>query len=210
MQGYTSYMNALRRIPFEEGPYFLFKNSAPIYVKNFFSTFTLFYAFDFMKDKASWMWRVILFIIVMIFFIILFVIFIISWVTCLISLAKSDLPLLHRIWHAPLPILSLSLPVKWSSFGPRIKGACALGMETTERPWAGSGVLFSKLDHEFSTNYFPGFFKNYFYNQFPWMFMTLMLADSLGIFSYWQVDMYSGAGTNSSEDNFSWFYQPCL
>jgi hypothetical protein len=35
------------------------------------------------------------------------------------------------------------------------------------------------------------------------MFITLMTADSLGIFSYWQVDMYSGAGTNSSEDNFS-------
>lgn len=57
--------------------------------------------------------------------------------------------------------------------------------------------------HEFSTNYYPGFFKNYFFNQFPWMFMTLMIGDSLGIFSYWQVDMYSGAGTNSSEDNFS-------
>jgi putative alpha-1,2-mannosidase len=30
-----------------------------------------------------------------------------------------------------------------------------------------------------------------------------VLADSLGIFSYWQVDMFSGAGTNSSEDTFS-------
>ena len=31
-----------------------------------------------------------------------------------------------------------------------------------------------------------------------------MVADSMGIFSYWQVDMYSGPGTNSSEDTFSW------
>lgn len=34
-RGYSSYFNALRRIPFEEGPYFLFKNSAPIYIRNF-------------------------------------------------------------------------------------------------------------------------------------------------------------------------------
>ena len=33
--------------------------------------------------------------------------------------------------------------------------------------------------------------------------MTLMMADSFGIFTYWQVDMYSGPGTNSSEDTFS-------
>jgi hypothetical protein len=27
-------------------------------MKNFLGTFTLFYTFDFVKDKASWMWRV--------------------------------------------------------------------------------------------------------------------------------------------------------
>jgi hypothetical protein len=27
-------------------------------MKNFLGTFTLFYTFDFTKDKASWMWRV--------------------------------------------------------------------------------------------------------------------------------------------------------
>lgn len=46
-RGYTSYWNALSRIPFEEGfffkinlyiiigPYYLFKNSFPIYMRNF-------------------------------------------------------------------------------------------------------------------------------------------------------------------------------
>jgi len=35
-KGYKSYFNALIRIPFEEGPYFLFKNSFPLYARNFF------------------------------------------------------------------------------------------------------------------------------------------------------------------------------
>ena len=33
------------------------------------------------------------------------------------------------------------------------------------------------LDHDFTTNYYPGFLKNYFMRQFPWMFTTLYLAD---------------------------------
>lgn len=35
-RGYSSYWSALLRIPFEEGPYFLFKNSFPIIMRNFF------------------------------------------------------------------------------------------------------------------------------------------------------------------------------
>ena len=34
-RGYTSYFNALLRIPFEEGPYYLMRNSFPIYFRNF-------------------------------------------------------------------------------------------------------------------------------------------------------------------------------
>lgn len=40
------------RIPFEEGPYFLFKNSFPIIAKNFLQTLTLFYSYDWIKDKV--------------------------------------------------------------------------------------------------------------------------------------------------------------
>ena len=35
-KGYTSYWNALKRIPMEEGPYFLYKNSFPLFIRNFF------------------------------------------------------------------------------------------------------------------------------------------------------------------------------
>lgn len=57
-RGYSSYLSALVRIPFEEGPYFLLKNSAPMIIRNFFQTLTLFYMYDFLKDKASFAWRV--------------------------------------------------------------------------------------------------------------------------------------------------------
>ncbi len=52
-RNYTSYFNALRRIPFEEGPYFLFKNCFPLLMKNFFQTLTLMYTYDYLKDKLG-------------------------------------------------------------------------------------------------------------------------------------------------------------
>lgn len=50
-RGYKSYFNALRRIPFEEGPYYLFKNCFPFLMRNFFQTATMYYTYDFLKDK---------------------------------------------------------------------------------------------------------------------------------------------------------------
>ena len=32
--------------------------------------------------------------------------------------------------------------------------------------------------------------------------MTLLLADKLGIFRQWKIDIFSGAGDNSNEDSF--------
>jgi solute carrier family 25 oxoglutarate transporter 11 len=52
-KGYKSYFQALRRIPFEEGPYYLFKNTFPFIARNFFQTLTLFYSYDWLKDKLG-------------------------------------------------------------------------------------------------------------------------------------------------------------
>jgi solute carrier family 25 oxoglutarate transporter 11 len=57
-KGYTGYFNALARIPFEEGPYYLFKNSWPLFAKHFMSVFTPFLTFDWTIDKFSIMWRI--------------------------------------------------------------------------------------------------------------------------------------------------------
>jgi hypothetical protein len=54
-------------------------------------------------------------------------------------------------------------------------------------------------------NYFPGFFRNYFWHIAPqylislfrW-FLTTLLAEKFGIFQYWRIDIFSGAADNSA------------
>ena len=55
-KGYTSPLNALLRIPFEEGPYFLFKNGFPLAASHFlfFTTFCTVYTFE--KNKFFFLW----------------------------------------------------------------------------------------------------------------------------------------------------------
>ena len=36
------------------------------------------------------------------------------------------------------------------------------GMEIIEKQCHGFGVIMNNKDHEYSTNYYPGFFRNYF------------------------------------------------
>lgn len=172
-KNYSSYFNALRRIPFEEGPYYLFKNTSPFFVRNFFQTFTLFYTYDFLKDKCSWLWRIM------------------------------DTPYLpSRMFLAGFSTyLACALSYPWAvmtrelvDFWPKTKdGVCQFNGNYRK---AGVWLWY----HQYQSNLFPGFFNNYFWKQAPWMFITLMVADTMGIFSYWSVDMMSGPGTNSWED----------
>lgn len=175
-KGYKSYFNALRRIPFEEGPYYLFKNTSPLFLKNFFQTFTLFYTYDFLKDKCSWLWRIM------------------------------DTPYLpSKIFLASFSTYMACLfSYPWAvvvreavDFWPQTKN----GVSRFNGNYRKAGVWL--WYHDFGNNMFPGFFNNYFWKQAPWMMTTLLLADSLGIFSYWVVDQFSGAGTNSWEDIIS-------
>jgi len=46
----------------------------------------------------------------------------------------------------------------------------------------------------------------HFYFIFRW-FASILAADHLGIFSYWRVDILSGAGDNTNEDSDVWFYK---
>lgn len=57
-KGYKSFWDAFRRIPFEEGPYYLFKNTFPLFIKHTIGPFTAFYCYDWMIDKMSVLWRV--------------------------------------------------------------------------------------------------------------------------------------------------------
>jgi hypothetical protein len=52
---YTSSLNALRRLPFEEGPAFLFKNSLPSMAGTFFESIFLFYFTDYFLDWSRFL-----------------------------------------------------------------------------------------------------------------------------------------------------------
>lgn len=56
---------------------------------------------------------------------------------------------------------------------------------------------------DFYGSLFSGFYKNYFWNVFPSLFITVWLADSFGIFTYWYMDMFRSGATNTFEDAFS-------
>jgi len=56
--------------------------------------------------------------------------------------------------------------------------------------------------HEYTTNLFPGFIKNYVSRQGIQLFSLVYLADTFGMFSYNAQDYFSGPGTNSTEDTF--------
>lgn len=57
----------------------------------------------------------------------------------------------------------------------------------------------------FQTLFLESFPTVNFYNNERWFF-TILAADHLGIFSYWRVDILSGAGDNTNEDSDVWFY----
>lgn len=48
-------------------------------------------------------------------------------------------------------------------------------------------------------NCLSGFYTTYFFHKFPHTFLTLVIADKLGIFARWKVDFLGGPGDNSPE-----------
>lgn len=177
-RGYTSYFNALRRIPFEEGGYYLFKNTFPFIARNFFQTLTMFFSYDFLKDKLGGVtYRLTN-----------------NWPVDLTKFMAISLT----------TYLSCVFSFFWGNtireavdFWPKEKGGkCTFqGNYRKAATWL--------WYHDYSSNYFPGFMNNYFWRQAPWMFLTLWTADTFGIFNYWRMDPYSGAGSNTWEDVFS-------
>jgi len=176
-RGYTSYLNALRRIPFEEGPYFLFKNCFPLLMRNFFQTGTLFFTYDWLKDKLGG-----------------------------VLTRASDYPhalsksicgffavYLACVFSYPWAVTIREMVDLW----PKEKG----GVCTFQNNYRKAAIWL--WYHDFGSNYFPGFISNYFWRQAPWMAASLWIADSLGMFTYWSNDPYAGAGNNTWEDVFS-------
>jgi len=175
-KGYTSYLNALRRIPFEEGPYYLFKNSFPIIARNFMQTYTAFFAYDWLKDK-------------------------IGGVTTRISDFPFPVMKLMIGGLSTTMALIFSFPFYYTArevvdYWPKLANG--------KTPWEGNyrKAAVWLYYHNFGSNLFPGLFNNYFWRNFPWLFLTLWIGDRMGIFNYWRNDPYMGAGNNTWEDTF--------
>lgn len=176
-RGYKSYFNALRRIPFEEGPYYLFKNCFPFLMRNFFQTLTLFYTYDYLKDKFG-----------------------------TVTFRSGDWPywLTHGMISFISIYFACVFSYPWAvtiremvDFWPKEKG----GVCTFDNNYRKAAIWL--WYHDFGSNYFPGFFSNYVWRQAPWMAASLYMADKMGMFTYWSHDPYAGAGNNTWEDVFS-------
>ncbi|EGR29516.1 oxoglutarate malate translocator protein, putative [Ichthyophthirius multifiliis] len=172
-RGYSNYLSALFRIPLEEGPYYLFKNTSPLFLRNFFQTYTLLYTYDFLQDKMSFIWRV-------------------GEQSELVW--KGVIASLSTLF-ACLTSYPFMVAREMVDFWPKQNGVCPWnGNYRKASVWI--------YYHELSSNIFAGMFSNYFFKVAPSMFISLMLADKFGIFEYTVVDMFSGAGNNSWEDTF--------
>ena len=173
-KGYKSYFDALRRIPFEEGPYYLFKNSFPLYAKHILGPFTSFFSYDWLVDKLSVIWRTTDTPI---------------WPVklCCATIASY----LATVFTYPFVFAVKDMVDLW----PKKDGIDPFkGNYRSAASWLWYGPSWNIG--------FPGLFKRYFWHYFPLHLTTIMLADQFGMFSYWRIDIMAGASDNTSEDSY--------
>ena len=75
--------------------------------------------------------------------------------------------------------------------------------ETIEKPLHGSILVPQPgtSPSQVSSNTTSGTFSHCnFFSYFSWFF-TILAAEHLGIFSYWRIDVLSGAGDNTDEES---------
>lgn len=167
-------MSALRRIPFEEGPYYLFKNTFPLWIKHILVPFTAFYSYDWLLDKLSVIWRTT------------------NTPTLPIKVFCAGLSsYLAAVFSYPFVHAVRDMVDLW----PKKDGV---------DPWKGNYRKAAvTLWYGPSWNIgFAGLFKRYFWHVFPMWFTTLLLADHFGMFSYWRVDILCGPSDNTAEDSY--------
>lgn len=173
-KGYRSYFHALRRIPFEEGPYYLVKNSLPLYIKHTLGPFTSFYTYDWLVDKLSVIWR------------------------------TSNTPMFPvKLFCATLASYLGTVFVYPFAFGarhmvdfwPKKDGVDPFkGNYRKAITWLWYGPTWNIG--------FAGLFKKYFWHAFPLHLASILLADKFGMFSYWRIDIMSGPSDNTAEDSY--------
>lgn len=173
-KGYTSYFNTLRRIPFEEGPYYLFKNSFPLYAKHILGPFTAFFSYDWLIDKMSVMWRTTD-----------------NPILPIKMFCAGFASYLGAVFAYPFAVATKDMVDMW----PKKDGIDPFkGNYRAAATWLWYGPSWNIG--------FVGLFKRYFWNVFPLYFSSILLADQFGMFSYWRIDILSGASDNTAEDSY--------
>jgi len=109
-----------------------------------------------LKDKASWIWRL----------------GDCPYWPCKVSIAGFA-TYLALVFTYPFAVVSREMVDFW----PQPKN----GKHNFNNNYRSAAVWL--YYHDFWSNLYPGFFKNYFWRQFPMLFTTVYLGDSLGIFT---------------------------
>lgn len=147
-KGYKSFFDAFKRIPFEEGPYYLFKGTFPHYIKHAVGPFIMLFVYDWSIDKLSVLWRI------------------------------ASMPVLPIVTFTALfstylgALVTYPFAVKareYVDLAP-YKG----GLEPFDGNYRKAAYWIWTTDG--NVKFFGGFFKNYFWNIAPQWFITLMLA----------------------------------
>jgi len=172
-KGYTSIANALYRIPKEEGPHYLFKAAVPICARNYVAFSFLMYLFDFAYDKV----RVFE-----------------EGMDSPRFLGKFAAASFATGW-ACFASMPWDVTVRrLVEFTPQIDGKNAFDGNYRK---ALSYLWYYKQMGQ----YFVGF-NAYFWKNAPGMFMTLWLADNLGLFTWYRHNYMNRQGSNTTETNY--------
>lgn len=173
-KGYSSYFNALRRIPLEEGPYYLFRNTLPLFVKHTLMPFTAFLSYDWLVDKLSVTWRTTNNP---------------MWPVKLFCAGFATW--LGAVFSYPFAVAIRDM----ADLYPKVGGV---------DPYQGNyRKALSALWYNGEWNIgWAGMFRRYFWFVAPLYFASILAADQFGMFSFWRVDIMSGPSDNTAEDSY--------
>jgi hypothetical protein len=163
----------LRRIPFEEGPYYLFKNTFPLFVKHTLGPFTAFLTYDNISDKLSVIWKV------------------------------SDTPMYSVKIPCALLSSYLGTVFTYPFvhyIKDMVDLMPKVGVDPWRGNYRKAAVTYIHSPN--FNNGMAGLFKRYFWHVFPLYFSTLLIGDYFGMFNYWNVSPLLGPGDNTPEDSY--------
>jgi hypothetical protein len=167
-KGYRSFFDAFRRIPFEEGPYYLFKNTFPLFVKHILGPFTAFYIYDCANDKLSPIWK--------------------SSNTPMYSV-KIPCAIVGSYFGTVFTYPFVYYIRELVDIYPKV------GVDPWRGNYRKAAVTYLHAEN-FNIG-MAGLFHRYFWHVFPLYFSSIMIADYFGMFNYWAVNPMGGPGDNS-------------